>query len=134
MQLDRQRIMNDAPAGAVAFEAQQQSRGIPPLETAAAAAMLIGLDEDVVHPASAPVHGDLDSGGGESSGKRGAGEPAALVGIEDFRLIFANAVQKLRPQAAQSALRGHPSPIRQLERSCCHFHLGSHTVRTIRQI
>ena len=36
MQLDRQRIMNDALAGAVAFEAQQQSRGIPPLETAAA--------------------------------------------------------------------------------------------------
>jgi hypothetical protein len=84
MQLDLQRIMNDALAGAVAFEAQQQSRGIPPLETAAAAAMLIGLDEDVVHPASAPVHGDLDSGGGESSGKRGAGEPAALVGIKRF--------------------------------------------------
>jgi hypothetical protein len=37
MQLDLQRIMNDALAGAVAFEAQQQSRGIPPLETAAAA-------------------------------------------------------------------------------------------------
>ena len=43
MQLDRERIMNDALAGAIAFEAQQQSRGIPPLETAAAAAMLIGL-------------------------------------------------------------------------------------------
>jgi hypothetical protein len=55
-----------------------------PCTTAAAAAML-GLDEDVVHPASAPVHGNLDSGGGES-------EPAALVGIEDFRLVFANAV------------------------------------------
>jgi hypothetical protein len=82
MPLDRQRIMNDALAGAVAFEARQQSRGIPPLETAAAAAML-GLDEDIVHPASAPVHGDLDSGVGESGGKRGAVEPAALVGIED---------------------------------------------------
>ena len=45
MQLDLQRIMNDALAGAVAFEAQQQSRGIPALETAAAAAILIGLDE-----------------------------------------------------------------------------------------
>jgi hypothetical protein len=47
------------------------------LLVSAAAAILIGLDEDVVHPASAPVHGDLDSGGGESSGKRGTGEPAA---------------------------------------------------------
>jgi hypothetical protein len=43
MQLDKQYIMNDAFAGAIAFEADQHSRGIPPVETAAAAAMLIGL-------------------------------------------------------------------------------------------
>jgi hypothetical protein len=36
------------------------------------------------------VEAALQAGGGESSGKRGAGEPAALVGIEDFRLVFAN--------------------------------------------
>jgi hypothetical protein len=36
-------IMHDALAGAVDFATQQQSSGIPPLDTAAAAAMLIGL-------------------------------------------------------------------------------------------
>jgi uncharacterized caspase-like protein len=41
--LNNRQLMHDALAGAVAFEAQQQSRGIPPLESAAAAAMLIGL-------------------------------------------------------------------------------------------
>jgi hypothetical protein len=39
----RLKLLHDALAGAVDFEAQQQSSGIPPLETAAAAAMMIGL-------------------------------------------------------------------------------------------
>jgi hypothetical protein len=36
-------FIHDAIPGAIAFEADQQSCGIPPLETAAAAAMLIGM-------------------------------------------------------------------------------------------
>jgi hypothetical protein len=39
----QQQLMHEALAGAVDFEAHQQARGIPPLQTAAAGAMLIGL-------------------------------------------------------------------------------------------
>ena len=43
------------------------------------------LDEDVVHASAPAVHGDGDAGVLEDSGKREAGELAALVGIEDPR-------------------------------------------------
>src|SRR5215468_3055764 len=43
------------------------------------------LDEHVVHPAPATVHRDPDAGGGQRAGEGGAGELAALVGIEAGR-------------------------------------------------
>ena len=43
MRHESQLMMRDALAGAADFEAHQQARGIPPLETAAAGAMLIGM-------------------------------------------------------------------------------------------
>jgi hypothetical protein len=47
------------------------------------------LDEDVVHPAAAAVHGDLDAGPFERTGEGDAGELAALVGVEDLWLAEA---------------------------------------------
>jgi hypothetical protein len=41
------------------------------------------LDEDVVHPAAAAIHGDLDAGPFERTGEGHAGELAALVGVEE---------------------------------------------------
>lgn len=43
MRHETQLMMKEALAGAVDFEAHQQARGIAPLETAAAGAMLIGM-------------------------------------------------------------------------------------------
>jgi hypothetical protein len=44
MQIDlSETAMSQALAGAIELEADQQRRGIPPLKTAAAAAMLVGL-------------------------------------------------------------------------------------------
>ena len=40
------------------------------------------LDKDVVNPATLAVHADLDAIGFENPGEFGAGELAALVGIE----------------------------------------------------
>jgi hypothetical protein len=77
-----------------------------------------------------PVHPALQKLLGEGAGLVRWVPPQG----NEMALVFAKAVQKLRSQEAQSALRGHPSPIRRLERSCRHFRLGSHTVRIIRQI
>src|SRR5207244_5898274 len=42
------------------------------------------LDEDVVHPAAAPIHRDLDASLSERASEGRAGELAALVGVEDL--------------------------------------------------
>ncbi len=42
------------------------------------------FDEDVVHPAPFAVHADLDAVRFEYAGEGGAGELAALVGVENF--------------------------------------------------
>ena len=41
------------------------------------------LDEDVVHPAPAPIHRDADAGVFQRVGEGEAGELRALIGIED---------------------------------------------------
>ena len=46
------------------------------------------LDEDIVHPASASVHRNLDSSFEPRTGEVHAGELAALVGVENFRLAY----------------------------------------------
>ena len=43
------------------------------------------LDEDVVHAAALAVHADPDAVGLQHAGEVGAGEPAALIGVEDLR-------------------------------------------------
>ena len=43
------------------------------------------LDEDVVHTAAPPIHGDRDIRAAEHAGEVEAGELAALVGVEDIR-------------------------------------------------
>ena len=43
------------------------------------------LDEDVIDPTALAVHADLDAVVGQHLGEVGAGELAALVGIEDLR-------------------------------------------------
>ena len=53
---------------------------------------------------------------------------------DEMALVVAKVVRKLRSQAAQPALHGHPSPIPRLEPSRGYFPLGSHTAHTIRQI
>lgn len=47
------------------------------------------LDEDVVETAAAPVHRDRDPRVFESTGELNAGEPAALVAVEDLRSLVA---------------------------------------------
>src|SRR5947209_13127929 len=47
------------------------------------------LDEHVVDPAAAPVHRDLYAGLSERASEGGAGELAALIGVEDLRLAEA---------------------------------------------
>ena len=44
------------------------------------------LDEDVVHAATATIHGDAHAGVLEDGGEAEAGELAALVRVEDFRV------------------------------------------------
>src|SRR5437899_9612336 len=44
------------------------------------------LDEDIVHPAAATIHRDLDASLSERASEGRAGELAALVGVEDLRL------------------------------------------------
>ena len=46
------------------------------------------LDEDIVAPAVLAVHADPDSFFFEPPGEGFAGEPAALVGVEDFRFVI----------------------------------------------
>jgi len=46
------------------------------------------LDEDVVHPAAAPVHRDAHAGRDQHAGECRAGELAALVGVEDLRFAM----------------------------------------------
>ena len=43
------------------------------------------LDEDVVHAPALAVHADLDAVGLQHAGEVGAGELAALVGVENLR-------------------------------------------------
>src|SRR6478735_12803209 len=43
------------------------------------------LDEDVVHPAPAAIHADLDSETEQFPGPFGRGELATLIGVEDLR-------------------------------------------------
>src|SRR4029077_13271794 len=43
------------------------------------------LDEDVVHPTTAAIHGDLDPCARQRAGEGRTGELAALVGVEDLR-------------------------------------------------
>lgn len=45
------------------------------------------FDEDVIDPAALAVHADLDGVVGQHLGEIGAGELAALVGIEDLRYL-----------------------------------------------
>src|SRR6266404_3277772 len=47
------------------------------------------LDEHVVDPATAAVHRDLDANRRQRAGEDGAGELAALIGIENLRLPVA---------------------------------------------
>src|SRR5271170_305765 len=51
------------------------------------------FDKNVVHPAASAIHRVSDSGSGQGSGERSAGELTALVGIE--YLGFAEAGQRL---------------------------------------
>src|SRR3974390_1176870 len=44
------------------------------------------LDEDVVAPGALAVHADLDAVVGQQTGEGGAGELAALIGVEDLGL------------------------------------------------
>ena len=44
------------------------------------------FDEDVVHAPATPIHGDGDFRVLENAGEVKAGELAALVSVEDFRL------------------------------------------------
>ncbi|KXN97837.1 hypothetical protein LS48_14620, partial [Aequorivita aquimaris] len=44
------------------------------------------LDEDVVHPTPPTIHADADLGVAQHAGEGEAGELAALVSVEDFRL------------------------------------------------
>jgi len=43
------------------------------------------LDEDVVHPTTAAIHGDLDPCARQRAGEGRTGELAALVGVENLR-------------------------------------------------
>ena len=47
------------------------------------------LDEDHVHAPAPAVHRDLDTGRPQPLGEGEAGDLAALIGIEDFRLAVA---------------------------------------------
>src|SRR5262245_31783918 len=48
------------------------------------------LDEDVVHPAPASVHGNGDAGRDKHSCEGCRGELRALIGFEDLRRAFAS--------------------------------------------
>ena len=68
------------------------------------------LDEHVVHPAAAPIHGDRDTDLGERAGERGRGELRALVGIEDLRLAELRQSLLERRQAERDVHRVRQPP------------------------
>jgi hypothetical protein len=67
------------------------------------------LDEYVVHPAPAAVHRDAYAGGCQRAGEGGAGELAALVGVEDVRLAEARQ-GLLQRRDAERAVHGVGQP------------------------
>jgi hypothetical protein len=73
------------------------------------------LDEDVVDPAALAVHADHDVVGLEYAGEFGAGELAALVGVEDLRpavlgdRLFQGLDAEVRAHADRHPMRQHPA-------------------------
>lgn len=61
------------------------------------------LDEDIVHPAPAPIHGDADADTLQRGGKGEAGELAFLVGVEDVGPAVAEVIASSRAATQKSA-------------------------------
>src|SRR5271166_2508600 len=67
------------------------------------------FDEDVVHPAAAPVHRDAHASLEQRAGEGGGGELAALVGVENLRLAVSGQGFFQRSQAKRGVHRvGEP--------------------------
>jgi len=95
------------------------------------------LDEDVVHPASAPVHADSDLRVEQDVDEGVAGELRALVGVEDLWLAVAvhGLLQRLAAEVGGEAvgqLPGkHPAPMPVHHRHQVHEALRQRYVRDV---
>ena len=62
------------------------------------------FDEDVVHPAAAPVHRDAHAGLEQRAGEIRAGELTALVGVENLRLAVSGQCFLQRSEAERGVV------------------------------
>ena len=68
------------------------------------------FDEDVVHAATSPVHGDRHAGVFQHVGEGQGGELTSLIGIEDLRFAVSGQgfIQRLKAEACIHGVREPP--------------------------